>query len=191
MSAKLHEHPVISSVIAGMVLWAIAWIGGYLLPFWQWVKEIANIFYIFITQDISMPLWVFIFATIPFVIWLYNLITKQGAKENKQGEKIILHSNADEIKKEIEDDIRKKNTIELSSQEDKLMRLFIEADGRFMKPDTMTHKLNTSNLKLDQILESLVDKGLVKPNYNAVRGTSFGLTREGRDHMMGNEFENT
>lgn len=182
LNGKPLEHPIISSVIAGIVLWALAWMGGVMPLIWQWLTEAVTTIYNFFTEDIPIPLWLLIIISTPIILWLYNLISSAIKSENDNP---IIQSGDVSIVAE-EDD-----TITLSQREERVMLLFIEADGKSIKPDHLTYRLNTSTLKIEQVLEALVDKGLIEAYRNIYHGTSFGLTRIGRDFMMGNEFENT
>jgi len=182
LSNKPLDHPIISSVIAGIILWIIAWLAGYIPVFWKWLNNLINSIYTFTTQDISIPLWLIILISIPLLKLSFKSISKSIS--SNQTEHNMFMSNQGEVQIVVEED----EEIKLSTQEDRVMRLFIEADGKSIKPDHLTYKLNTSNLKVEQILEALIDKELIESYRSPMYGTSFGLTREGRDYMMGNEF---
>ena len=184
LSSKLLEHPIVSTVIGGLVLSFLAWLTGYLPVLWQWIKDIFTSIYTFSTQDIVLPLWLVVLISIPFILRAYGFLKNLNIKYKQKPNNSVSSQ---------EQHTSQKNTSPqfLSSDEINVMKLLVKKDGNSIAPHDIKYSLQIPMLKIEQIVESLEIKQFIEIHHNEFDGTSIWLTRPGRDYMMGNEYANT
>jgi len=173
---ELIKHPVISSVVAGLILSFLAWIGGFIPGIWTWVKQVSEFVWLIFTYELLIPLWLLAFISAPIVVWfagfMYARITKFSGDSVSTSPSLAS----------------REKTIELTDDENEVMQLFVQADGRSLDINFLKYSLGFSNLKIEQILEVLEEKQLIEVHNNYIHGTKFSLTRIGRDYMIGNKY---
>ena len=175
---NLLKHPIISAVIAGLILSFLAWLAGFLPSTWQWIKNAGNTIYSVVSYDITLPLWLMVLISIPLLKWTYHIVTRHQGTHVETKKDSLNH----------EESTTRVVTIKLTEDEQRVMRQLVSADGKAVKPDHIRYHTGLPNLKIDQILEALAEKKLIDISNNAFNGTSIWLTREGRDLMIGNEY---
>jgi len=152
---KLLKQPVISAVVAGIILSIITWFVGLAPAIWELLKNTATSLYIFINQEISLPLWLLIFIFVPFIKWAYKVLTTYLRKNDS------INSNvASQLS------FKKKDFIHLAEDEYRIMRLFIDADGESLNSRQIKYKTSMSILKVEQIIEVLEEKNLLEFHSN-------------------------
>lgn len=161
---KIFEHPIISAVIAGLILYFLTKIEG----FWSSVLNVLSsipfkIISILQTQ-ISIPLWIilpiFILLVFCLVKFLF-LVTK------------------------------KRKNRDLSKEEINLLNLITTKDGQPVAYIDITSNLKIRKLEAEQIVEALSELGLIEAYENNFDGTQIHLTDKGRDFILGNKFKGT
>jgi hypothetical protein len=170
------KHPVISSVVAGLILSFLAWIGGFIPGMWTWIKQVAEFVWLMFTYELLIPLWLLIPISAPLIVWLARATHAR-----------ISRSSGDSAGSNTSLAAREK-TIELTDDENEVMQLFIQADGRSLDANFLKYSLRFSTLKIEQIIEVLEEKQLIEIHNDYIHGTKFFLTRTGRDFMIGNKY---
>lgn len=175
---NLLKHPIISAVVAGLILSFLMWLSGFLPDIWQWIKSTINTLYSVVSHEITLPLWLVILISVPLFKCLY--------------EKYAKYQNSKSLSKNTElnntDSTMENSPIRLTDDEQRVMKLLVSADGKPVKPDHIRYHTGFPNLKIEQILETLEEKDLIKIYHNDFNGTNISLTRAGRDLMIGNEY---
>lgn len=100
MVSRYLKHPIISTVLGGLILTFILWLTNNLSVAWGWIKEIITKLNSALKIDITFPLWVFFafFLTglILYLLGRSHLKNKHKRKENKKEEpkKQILNASS-------------------------------------------------------------------------------------------------
>ena len=163
MIKKLLEHPIISSVIAGLILLIIP--TQFISLFWNWLKNIPSIIFDFFSIGIEIPLWILIPISLFVLIRLLKIIRKHTYNRE---EDLIINDNSS----------NKDELPQLSSIEEQLLQVFVSEDGSYLKVGFIMMKLNTTNLRLGQVLESLIHKNLLMAHKQRYEETLFSLTNK-------------
>ena len=177
---KLFKHPIISAVIAGLILMFLAWAGGFIPSAITIAKRVFLAVWSVVTYRLPLPLWLVFLISMPLFGWIVRVSQSLTATSS---EAVVVDKEAGLSLK------RKK--IELTLEENEVMTLFVKADGRSLQVDDIKYSLNFTVLEISQILEALEEKQLIVFQSNYMYGKSFSLTQKGRDHMIGNKFVST
>lgn len=155
---------VVTSVVTAITGAVITWLAGWWPALWAAITAAAASIWAFITYPVSLPLALVALLAIPFLIRLVRgvryVVAPPTAPAAEPAEK------------------------PLTTTEERLLRLFVEADGQLIHFDDMAHRLGISKLVLQQICEALTERGYIKPHSHIVRGLYVELTRDGRDFLI-------
>lgn len=170
---KILKHPVISAIVASLIISFLTWLARFSTSALQWLGDMTKSTYLFITQDISLPLWLLIAILIPLIKSAYELIRSHTRKDIA-----LTHVRTD----------TDYTSINLTDDEQRIMKIFIEADGKPLKASHIKYTTRMPSLRIEQIIEVLEEKDLIEIHSNYIDGESLWLTRLGRDFMIGNAY---
>lgn len=180
---KILEHPIISAVIAGLILSSLGLVTGVLETAWAWLMDSAIQLFSFLATSVEVPLWILLIISIPLLsllirgsIWLFKKLLDTDSA--------VRGSNIENLSAAPEE-------VTLTEDEYSILRLLVQKDGAPAEYSDFKYQLQIPKLRAQQMLESLIGLGFVKVHDDWVRGTQIYLTREGRDFVIGNKYSRT
>jgi hypothetical protein len=161
---QILKHPIISSVIAGLILYISTQVEGFWSSVWNILCVIfIKAIYIFEIQ-VSLPLWI--------IFPIFILLAFEAVK------RLFFASK------------RPKNR-DLSKEEINILNLIVKKDGEAVSYFDITTNLKIRYFEAEQIIEALSELKLIESYENAFDGIQIYLTIEGRDFILGNKFKCT
>lgn len=155
------------TVIAGVVTALITGVGGMLFGFTDLLLDYLGKTWLAIKQ-----FWGYTFnISIGFIILsgitcvVLNVLFKRFKIGNsKLGEKSPIHS--------------------FSGNEESIIQLLAEADGRWLSLVLIAEHLHLSNLIVEHSIDSLIGKGMLVDKIDMLNGAKFRLSTDGRDYAI-------
>jgi hypothetical protein len=164
------RNSILATVIGGLILSFILWLIGLLPAILDRLWAIFRKFGGFIAGEASIPTW---------LLGLLVILAFSGAMVFL---KRIFPTRKMELQKE--SSISLKQKVELSELERKVLLVLARADGDAIYLDSISRSVGENRLRTTKALESLFDKKLISDRHNAIYGTSFVLSRSGRDLVI-------
>ncbi|MCX6074069.1 MAG: hypothetical protein NTY39_07115 [Campylobacterales bacterium] len=174
---KVLEHPIISSVVASLILSFFSWLNGTLPTIWLWIKSIIFKLIAFFSNIIEVPLWLLLIICIPYVWWLVKKIISFITEKNYKTEILEQKSEPDNIT--------------LTDDEYRLLKLLVQKDGKPAQHSDFKYELRIPILQAEQMIESLSKLEFIEAHNNWMDGTQIFLSKKGRDFILGNKYIRT
>lgn len=183
---KITEHPVIASVLAGLILLGIAKIATQL----DWINKtftdigVAFLNFILLILNHEVAIWK-IFISIVMLLALRRAFIH--FTKWKTAQESIIETTREAVE-EIPTETR------LTEDEEIILRIFMY-DNSSLNIVEITNKnavFSTkvfNQLRLDQLIEWLTNKNFLEPHFSYVNGTTYSLTRTGRDYILAHLME--
>jgi hypothetical protein len=162
------------SVISGVTSTIVASILTWLFEFWPivwsflhesvvWIWEIS-------TYTIPVPVSLIIGLVLYLSYSTYSLNSKSTEVD------VLLVDKADDQLQSIQ--------LQLSEIELKLLRVLAAADGKWLRIEHVSSRIEASHLLTEQILEKLLSKELIFESLNYISGSTYRLSSLGRDYAI-------
>lgn len=174
---KVLEHPIISTVVASLIISFFGWLNGILPTIWLWIKSIIFKLIVLFSNIIEVPLWLLLIFFIPFVWWLIKKLISFITEKNDRTEILEQQSEPDDIT--------------LSDEEYRLLKLLVQKDGKPVQHSDFKYDLRIPILQAEQMIESLSKLEFIEVHNNWIDGTQIYLSKKGRDFVMGNKYART
>lgn len=175
---KIIEHPVVSAVIAGIILSVLSWVAGIIPPFSVWGDKAIELF----KGNMPVPTWVvlllfFIFASVV----VYSLIVT--IRLNRL-EKLSQQNNKDEESSTVAQTLIEKNT--LDDTEIKILQMHAGMQpGYGMTGGELVDDLKLHREEGQYYLEKLEDKDFIEFAFTAdTDEPAYQLTKKGRSYLV-------
>lgn len=150
----------LSTVLGSLLLW----LSGIYLQAWEWIADAAKLLFKFLTYQVSVPLGLLFLVAIIFGFTLfYSGVIRNLFKPLK---------------------IKKSVNLVFSKNEEDIVQLLGEADGRWLKISQIADILNIPNLVVEQAIDSLKNKDVIYDSFNLIHGASYRLSEAGRDYAI-------
>jgi hypothetical protein len=190
---KILEHPIISAIIASLVVSFLGWLFGLFPVVWESLAVSSTKLVLFMTVTFEVPLWLILIVTLP-IIWIVARIEISNFKRSK----IVQNREKDEntIREKHSDLLTKKEVPlpephELSDEEKRVLKLIIAKDGNALEYKDIKYRLKIPKLQAEQIIEALSEFGITEVFDNHFHGPQIYLTNKGRDYVIGNKYTRT
>lgn len=162
---KILEHPIIATVIGGLILSFLLWLSGYFEASVKMIGSAITHIWETLFVSISIPIWVLIVFLI--VVYLGLALKKMYQKKAKEESEEINANDSEEIG---EFSTIEKAVIEVLSR---------DLQARHTLADMAT-KIDFSELSIQHALDCLVASGYVHVSRNAIYGNGYKLNEHGR-----------
>ena len=124
----------LSTILGSLLLW----FSGIYLQAWEWIVGVAKLFFAFLTYQVSVPLGLIcLLATLFGVLAFYSSAIRNLLKPFKA---------------------KKSVSLVFSKNEENIVQLLAEADGRWLKISQIADILHIPNLVVEQAIDSLRKK---------------------------------
>lgn len=164
---KLLEHPIISTVVGGLTLSLLAWLGGLWPSIWAAIVSGVKTLWDVMVFPIPVPAVFVVAGVLLLIAWIQRHRKNAEAKQTPEEQGDVLQQIA----------------ASLSPEERKLLSALGRLDGQPISGEDCRHVLQASNLRAIQVVETLVEKQLVQDNRRYGRSEIY-LTRLGRDLIL-------
>jgi DNA-binding MarR family transcriptional regulator len=161
---KIFEHPIISAVVAGLILYIATQVDGFWSSVWKFLSSVLLKTLNILQTEVSIPLWVVLLASILLILGLIKFLLFVTKKPKNR---------------------------DLNSEEISLLELIVIKDGQALDYNEITSKLKVKKLIAEQIVEALSELELIETYENNFDGSQIYLTEKGRDYILGNKFKST
>lgn len=178
--SEITKHPLVVNVIGGLILAGVLAIFSYWITMeklGQWTKVAFECVKFALQYEVTI--WE-IFLTIAVVLALkYSFIHFTKLKTTQES---IIETTIESVE-EIPTETR------LTEDEEIILSIFMY-DNSSLNIVEITNKnavFSTkvfNQLRLDQLIEWLTNKNFLEPHFNYVSGTTYSLTRTGRDYIL-------
>lgn len=181
---KFLEHPVVATVVGGLILTIIGWIFGLLPTVWDQIKVGASWLFNTLANEFNIPIWLLLLlaGSVLYVIIRQSRIISETKDLLTQSQTKIYESWLEEPPEKVV-------VPTLSDEEMNLLRFLIKKDGAPSNFGELCRRLNKPKLQIEQMLEALERVMLVEVHENYFHGPQIILTKVGRDHVLGNKFD--
>lgn len=181
--SEVLRNPIVGTVVGGLILSFLVWLVRILFPpLWGWIKDIAIVLVGFFTTGITLPIW--LVCGLSFG-WVLLIVTRRSRPKSRHPAMPTqdLHGPATEAQKPVE-----VWPPVLNEFERKIIAILASEDGERLTSKQLASQISTSNLRVEQALESLMSKGLVDRSRNYAYGDFYFLSPSGRDLAIQLEF---
>ena len=179
------KHPIISTVIGGLILSFLSWFFGLLPAIWAGIVSAGRALLGIITAEVQSPVWLIILILLLVFysrgIWSLSLSLFSQKKPSESTSAEPEFYEEDEPVAELQ----------LSRDETALLNFLVQRDGRPAESSDLKHYLSFTNLQSQQIVEVLFELELVDVRKDIINGPQIHLTRKGRDYVLGNKYART
>lgn len=159
-------------VTAGIVLFILAawwgWASGWLRALWDWmltaVPAFGDAIWAMLVYRASIPVWVLLLTAVVLVFIFRRVLAAASAQE----------TIATPVKT-----LRGLGELELQ-----ILRMLALADGRSFPFDELAINLRTPKLLLDQSVDILMSRDLIRTHQGSYGFPEIGLTAAGRDFVI-------
>ena len=172
---KILKHPVVSTVIGGLILSVIVWFFGILPDVWLPIQSFGQSIGDALAVKFEIYVWVILICAIPLLLSL----------------KIILSQYVFSNDSELIETAKNQQPIELTAEERNVLELLVQKDGAAAEYSDLKNRLRLLRLQAQQILDALVGLKLIEVSENHFHGSQTYLTVYGRDFMLGNKYVRT
>lgn len=172
---KILKHPVVSTVIGGLILSVIVWFFGILPDVWLPIQSFGQSIGDALAVKFEIYVWVILICAIPLLLSL----------------KIILSQYVFSNDSELIETAKNQQPIELTAEERNVLELLVQKDGAAAEYSDLKNRLRLLRLQAQQILDALVGLKLIEVSENHFHGSQIYLTVYGRDFMLGNKYVRT
>ena len=172
---KILTHPVVSTVIGGLILSVIGWVFVILPDVWLSIQSFGKSIGDALAVKFEIYVWVILICAIPLLLSL----------------KIILSQFLFPNDSELIATVKNQQPIELTEEERNVLELLVQKDGTAAEYSDLKNRLRLPRLQAQQILEALVGLKLIEVYDNQFDGPQIYLTDYGRDFMLGNKYVRT
>ena len=150
----------LSTILGSLLLWS----SGIYLQAWEWIMGVAKLLFAFLTYQVSVPLGlIFLVAVLFGVLTFYSSAIRNLFKPFKAKKSVGLV---------------------FSKNEENIVQLLAEADGRWLKISQIADILHIPNLVVEQAIDSLRKKDAIYESFNVIHGASYRLNDSGRDYAI-------
>ncbi len=168
---KILKHPIVATVVGGLLLSLIFWLVGFFPTLWLWIKTSLIYIWELFTLTLSTPVWLILLLVIVGlpIYWRIGVKTlshifPSNRQNNEETDSIVSHEPE-----------------QLTENEYLVLRALASANGGSLRIDSIANNINQNQLRTEQAIESLVNHDYVKRSLNYVYGTSYRLSSYGRD----------
>ena len=179
MSRELRDN-IFGNVVGGLILTLII---AIYTPVRGWVVKVfgAAINSIF-GSALTLPVWVVCLLAMG---WFLFLIKERAVVKTKEPKVVGSSSISLEIERERQ---VAPQSLQLNELEMKIIQVLALVDGERLTVSQMSSRIQTNRLRVDQAIESLISKDLVRMSRNYAYGNSYSLSSQGRDFSIEHEF---
>ena len=128
---KIFEHPIISAVVAGLILYIATQVDGFWSSVWKFLSSVLLKTLNILQTEVSIPLWVVLLASILLILGLIKFLLFVTKKLKNR---------------------------DLNSEEISLLELIVIKDGQALDYNEITSKLKVKKLIAEQIDNSSKEK---------------------------------
>lgn len=156
---------LITSIIGGLI---VSFLLGYLNIIIDFIILISVTVFNLINLTVPIKIWILMIFGFVLLFCFFSIKNLKKAIKNNNNDTIDIFEVMDS----------------LSQREKDLLRIFYDNQGSIIGIDNIPHRIGTNRLEVDQVMDLLIEKGLVKIKYNNYQGNIYRLTKHGRDLVL-------
>lgn len=171
MSDRELRNQILATVIGGVILAALGWVGGVLPTIGNWIVLAVSTIWFLIKAEVPIPIGFLILLAVPMLWCGYKFLQSSEKSRAASDVPVVALNTAIQAQP-------------MSPLEDKVLRAFVRLDGRRLQMNDLVHLVREKKLLIDQALDSLRSRGYIDVTHNYVHGTYYFLTTKGRDVVI-------
>ena len=172
-----------NSVIAGLILALIVWLVGFLPAAWAMLKQAGVWIWGILRLDVPLSLWflgLLVVLVIASSVHLYKRMNRLRTQSTSGGSVAPVAAEQDVAPMPAP----AQEQPELSELELRVLDCLARADGQPLELESITHRITNNNLRTEQALRRLEQRGLIDSAEGYMDPMVYYLTEAGQDKVI-------
>lgn len=164
---------VLAGLVVAAVVGIVTWLLGFLPQAWRGIVVVAHWLWRVLAYSVPVPVVVLVIIA-GFGLYAWRKLATSARVQPAESVSF--------------DDPSANDAVALSANETLVVCLLARADGEWMRLESIASKLNLPNLLVEQALERLLARGLIRHQNHVLEGPLFRLSSTGRDLAIDENF---